>query len=269
MRTDQSCGGMFAVIPSVVMQDPALSMSARMLYGIITWRCNDKSYCWASNRTLGTVLGLSAKRVSALVSELEAQGHIETEIVKDSETGAVKYRYIYPIVKSSRRVVDPIPKNEDTPPQEQAYPSPNSGGPPPENEEDIYEKYKKNDKEKQKEPPKAPQGAEGRKSKFALQEEAKPLLRAYVGQDSELAWALADFIQLREQLRAVNSAVAIKALLSKLDKLSGGDRAIKLQLIEEAMANSWKSVFPSKGGKARPAAPPDRHVVEREEVPTW
>lgn len=118
-------------------------------------------------------------------------------------------------------------------------------------------------------PPKAPQGAAGRKSKYALQDEARPLLRAYVGQDQELAWALADFIQLREQLRAVNSAVAIKVLLSKLDKLSGGDRVVKLQLIEEAMANSWKSVFPLRGGQTRAAAPPDRRVVEREEVPTW
>lgn len=159
MRADQSDGGMFAVIPSVVMQDPGLSMSARMLYGIITWRCNRKAYCWASNRTLADDLGLSPKRVSALVSDLELHGHIETEIIKDTETGEVKYRYIYPVVKSSRGMVHPIPKNEDTPPQEQGYPSPNSGGPIPENEEDIYEKYKKKHKMNEKEPPKAPQGA--------------------------------------------------------------------------------------------------------------
>lgn len=130
----------------------------------------------------------------------------------------------------------------------------------------------KNKEEKNKDikdPPKAPQGAAGRKSKYALQDDAKPLLRAYVGKDNELAWALADFILLREQLRAVNSAVAIKALLSKLDKLSGGDRMMKLLLIEEAIANSWKSVFPLRGGQARPSVPPDRRVVEREEVPTW
>lgn len=175
MRADQSDGGMFAVIPSVVMQDPTLSMSARMLYGIITWRCNKKAYCWASNRTLGEDLGLSPKRVSALVSDLELHGHIETEIVKDAETGAVKYRYIYPIVKSSRGLVHPIPKNEDTPPQEQAYLSTNSRGPTPENEEDIYEKYKKKHKMKEKEPPKAPQGAaEGERPKRSQKPKAVP-----------------------------------------------------------------------------------------------
>ena len=159
IHADQSSGGMFAVIPSVVMKDPALCMSARMLYGVITWKCNDKAYCWASNRTLAEILGLSAKSVSALVSDLEFQGHIETEIIRDEESGAIKYRYIYPIVKSSRGLTHPIPKNEDTPPQNQAYPSPNLGGPLPENEEDIYEKNKK--KHKVKDPPKAPQGAAG------------------------------------------------------------------------------------------------------------
>lgn len=121
----------------MVMQDPALSMSARMLYGVITWRCNKKAYCWASNRTLGEDLGLSAKRVSALVSDLEACGHIETEIIKDPETGAVKYRYIYPIVKSSRELVHPIPKNEDTPlPKIEDTPPHFRGYPPLKNEEE-------------------------------------------------------------------------------------------------------------------------------------
>lgn len=134
-------GGMFAVIPGVVMKDQELSMSARMLYGIITWKCNDDSRCWPTNRKLGEELGLSAKRISALLSILEARGHIETELVLDQATGEVLRRYIYPIVKSGRG----IPKNEDTPPQEEAEPL-------PENEEYKY-------KAKRKEiPPKAPQG---------------------------------------------------------------------------------------------------------------
>ena len=116
----------------------------------------------------------------------------------------------------------------------------------------------KNKEEKNKElkdPPKAPQGAGGRKNKFALQEDARPILRAYCGQDNELARALADFIQLREELRAINSAKAITALLKKLDALSSGDRELKLRLISESMANSWKSVFPLKGVE-RQAPPP-------------
>ncbi|MFR1050295.1 MAG: helix-turn-helix domain-containing protein [Lachnospirales bacterium] len=145
-------GGMFAVIPGVVMKDRELSMSARMLYGIITWKCNEDSRCWPTNRALAEELGLSAKRVSALLSLLEERGHIETELIQDQSTGEVLRRYIYPVVKSGRG----IPKNEDTPPSEQ-------GDPLPENAEEKYKyKYKHI-------PPKAPQGGKraGREPKKA------------------------------------------------------------------------------------------------------
>ena len=140
-----SRGGMFCVIPTVVMRDNTLSLSAKILYGIITWKCNENAYCWASNRTLGEEISLSVKRVSALISDLERQGHIETELIRD-DSGQILHRYIYPIVQSSRGILEnasalmdtypqeqgyPIPGNEDTPPQECAYP-------PPENEEEKY-----------------------------------------------------------------------------------------------------------------------------------
>ncbi len=113
-------------------------------------------------------------------------------------------------------------------------------------------------------PPKPPRGG-GRSSRYALAEDAKPLLREYCGGDRELAAALGRFVQLRETLRAVNSRAGISALLGKLDRLSGGDRALKLLMIQEAMANSWKSVFPLREGRTPPgvgAAP----AVETEEV---
>jgi hypothetical protein len=93
-------GGMFAVIPAQVMQDTRLSMSARMLYGVLTWKCGSQSRCWATNKKLGEMIGLSAKRISALLSLLEERGHIEMELICDSQTGQVLRRYIYPLVQS-------------------------------------------------------------------------------------------------------------------------------------------------------------------------
>ncbi|MBM6927251.1 helix-turn-helix domain-containing protein [Pseudoflavonifractor phocaeensis] len=116
-------GGMFAVIPAVVMRDSALSMSARMLYGILTWRCNTDSRCWPTNRTLGADLGLSPKRISSLLSLLESRGHIEVEMVCDPETGQVIRRYIYPVVKSRRG----SPQNRDTSPRAQGEGIPGNG----------------------------------------------------------------------------------------------------------------------------------------------
>ena len=132
-------GGMYIVIPSVVKLDAELPLSAQMLYGIITWKCNKNAYTWATNRELGEALGVSAKRASALLSLLEQRGHNETEIKYKGETNEILCRYIYPIMKSAKGSLrpDPIPKNRDTPPPECGDLPPETGGPLPENEEVI------------------------------------------------------------------------------------------------------------------------------------
>ena len=131
ISAEASGGGMFLVIPSVVMLDESLSLSAKMLYGIITWKSNENSCCWCTNRTFGDVLGISQKRVSALIAGLKEAGHIDVEIIRDDETGQIIRRNIYPVVKSARKISPPIPENEDTP-------SLKKGISPPENEEEKY-----------------------------------------------------------------------------------------------------------------------------------
>lgn len=130
---------MYVVIPSVVQMDTELPISARMLYGIITWKCNRRAFTWANNRELGEAMGISAKRVSALLSLLEQRGHIETEIEYRDGTREVVRRYIYPIMRSSKGILraDPPPKNRGTPPSECAYPPSEIGEPPLKNEEVI------------------------------------------------------------------------------------------------------------------------------------
>ena len=118
IRESRAEGGMFIVIPSVVKLDAELPLSAQMLYGIITWKCNSYACTWATNRELGEALGVSAKRISALLSLLEERGHIETEIEYKEGTREIVRRCIYPVMKSAKGIKrhDPPPKNEDTPP---------------------------------------------------------------------------------------------------------------------------------------------------------
>lgn len=155
---------MFVVIPSVVQLDSELPLSAKMLYGIITWKCNHYAYTWATNRELGEALGVSAKRVSTLLSLLEGRGHIEMEIEYKDGTNEILRRYIYPIMKSTRsaRRDTPPPGNGDTPPPEQAYPSPKTGIPPPENAEVIcnINKHKGNIEDPPYSPPKGDAASE-------------------------------------------------------------------------------------------------------------
>ena len=100
-------------------------------------------------------------------------------------------------------------------------------------------------------PPKAPQGGK-RPKKYDLDEDAKPILRSYVGEDRELARALGALIEVRIAKKAVNSARAISMLLRELDKLSQGRRGDKLLILSQSVTNSWKGVFPLKGGGAQP-----------------
>ena len=140
MRETKAEGGMFIVIPSVVALDAELPLSAQMLYGIITWKCNNYAYTWATNRELGEALGVSPKRVSALLSLLEERGHIETEVEYRDGTKEVLHRYTYPIMKSARSMGKggPHPKNKDTPSPENRDTLPSETGIPlPENAEVI------------------------------------------------------------------------------------------------------------------------------------
>lgn len=242
----------WGVLPGEVVHATDLTIAAKFLYVILSSMAHKNGFCWPENETLANEMQLSKRRVVELLGMLRDSGFIK--IVFRME-GKEERRYIYCGMFPDR--VDSVP--EDDAPEgceksqgggaENTIP-PCENSHPPMRDLCIPIKVEKQKEKQNENTPKSPKGE--RRSKYALQEDARPLLRAYVGQDKELARALADFIQLREQLRAINSATAVKALLNKLDKLSGGDRETKLRLIEEAMANSWKSVFPLK----RPGAPP-------------
>ncbi len=258
VASDKTGGGMFVVIPSVVMRDPELSLSAKMLYGVITWKSNESACCWATNRTLGDELGLSPKRISALLSALEAQGHIELEIIRDPESNQITRRNIYPMVKSAR----PTPKNEDTPIPENEDTSPHLQGEPiPEKAE---EKCKEEIKKEINTPLTPHRGARmERKSKYDLAEDAKPILRSYVKDDAELARLLGDFIDTRKKLRVFNSTHAILIQLENLEKLSGGNREKKIELLKQSIGNSYRGIFPLKaGGRPAPAEPERLELVQ-------
>ena len=120
-------------------------------------------------------------------------------------------------------------------------------------------------------PPEGGKGKNSRTSKYDLAEDAKPILRAYVGEDRELGLAIAALVEVRIAKKAVNSARAISMLLCELDKLSQGCREDKLLILRQSVTNSWKGVFPLKGRP--PAQPSDedggKTWVAREKVATW
>ncbi len=243
-------GGIVGILPSVVLLDAQLPVSARLLYGVITWRCGRKNACtWASNKELGQDIGLTAKRVSELVLLLQQRGHVETEIERDEETGEVLRRLIYPQMQSGRG----IPKKTDTL-------SRNFGGGIPKNREVLRKKKKVIKKDTPPTPP---------DRKIKLDEDARPLLNDYVRGDRAMAEAMMDLMEIRTAKKAVNSYRGIKNLLAELDRLSGGDREMKLLLLQQSAANGWKSVFPLRvNSRAAPASGGKAEKV-KSELSTW
>lgn len=65
-------------------------------------------------------------------------------------------------------------------------------------------------------------------------------------ENKELNDLFLDFLEMRKKLKAVNSERAINNLLTELNKYSD---EIKKQMINNAITNSWKSVYPIKSPK--------------------
>lgn len=230
-----------------VAQDQRLSLEARGLYVMMMSLPDDWEY---SVGGLATVAGCGKDKIRRLLGQLEEIGYLLRE---QNRQGGKFSGNIYILQshappssgntdngKRRQRQIPPTGKTVDGNPDTKYYVSNINNPPLPPKGGDVQEKKK-------------------RKNKYSLADDAKPILRAYVGEgeaeDKELAKALADFVELRETIRAVNSAKAIRELLRRLDELSQGDRALKLELIRQSIANSWKSVFPLKGHTAQAAAP--------------
>ena len=248
----------FVVLFRSAAQDDRLSLEARGLFALMVSLPENWSYTVAG---LAKKAGCGREKARRLLQELQTVGYLVRE---QSHDGGGKFSGSVYVLQDEA----PLPENpsngetKTSPlPEKPTTAEPSTAGPSTEN---APEKNKELKTPEEKEPPKAPQRGR-RGSKYDLAEDAKPLLQAYVAGDQELHRMLGEFIKLRVELQAINSREAVKRLLNRLDKLSGGDRGIKLQLLEQSITSSWKSVFPLRGkeGQQAQAAPPQRPAETR------
>ena len=244
----------FVVLFRSAAQDERLSLEARGLFALMVSLPENWSYTVAG---LAKKAGCGREKARRLLQELQTVGYLVRE---QSHDGGGKFSGAVYVLQDEAPLPEnpsngeaenaPLPEKPTT--DEPSTAEPSTGIAP--------EKNKELKTPEEKEPPKAPQRGR-RGSKYDLAEDAKPLLQAYVAGDQELHRMLGEFIKLR----AINSREAIKRLLNRLDKLSGGDRGIKLQLLDQSITSSWKSVFPLRGkeGQTPQAAPPQRPAETR------
>ena len=237
----------FVVLYRSAAQDARLSLEARGLLVMMASLPDNWSY---SETGLASKAGCGRQKVNRILRELIDAGYLLREQRHGEHGKFASCTYVLqeeaPYGKTKK---EPLYEKPST-----AQPStvkPSTGN-----------QALKNKEEKNKEinTPLTPQrGARTeRKSKYDLAEDAKPMLKSYVGDDRELALMLVEFIGTREKLRAINSKRALAIQLETLDKLSGGDRGQKLELLKQSIGNSWKGIFPLKAGGRPAQAEPER-----------
>ena len=71
-----------------------------------------------------------------------------------------------------------------------------------------------------------------------------------------------EFLDIRKKIKAVNSDLAIKKLINKLDKYEDD---IKIKMLENSIVNSWKDVYELKEKKETALEKLQREIREAEE----
>ena len=247
----------FIVLYREAAQDDRLSLEARGLFAMMVSLPDNWEYTVSG---LAVKAGCGKDKIRRLLKELQAVGYLTRE---QSHDNGGKFSGNSYILQDEAPPLSGNPDNGENAPrlplsgntvngENRQREKPLTGFPTQKNK-DLKEEGIKNI------PPTPQRGARGdRPDKYALADDAKPILRSYVGTDEELAHALADLISIREDLKAINSKRAVVTLLKELDRLSEGRRQDKLLLLRQSIANSWKSVFPLKGaGGSSPAVLPE------------
>lgn len=230
----------YAVVYRSVAQDKRLSLKARGLFLLMQSLPEDWKYTISG---LANVAGTGKDQIRAALKELMDTGYL---VMEQSHDDGGKFAGNVFVLQEDA----PLSENPTT---VEKTASPLSGKPstekPSTENPTLYNKNIQN-KNKQK-PPIVPQGI-------------LSLCQAYAGEDGELLEAITGLLENRAAAnkKPVKTARAMNGILKKLDKLSGGDRALKLALLEKATVSNWLTVFPLKKDEQPSNSSPSRLMEE-------
>ena len=222
----------YAIIPANVRYDKNLKDKAKLLYGEITALCNEKGYCWASNRYFAELYSVSIKTISTLIKNLIDNGYIYSEIIYKDGSKEIDKRYLKLTNNPIENIVNtPMEEKVNTPMEEKV------NTPMEEKVKDnntIFNNTIINNKKEKKE--KA--SSKNNKSEIDM------LIEEYTN-NTELKNTLIEFVKHRKSLKAPMTTRALKQLMNKLNSLATNDFT-KIEILNESILNGWKGVFPLK-----------------------
>lgn len=75
----------YAILPAVVRYDVDLSPNAKLLYAEITSLCNERGYCWATNKYFSMLYSVESRSIQRLLKQLADKKYIKIELIKGIE----------------------------------------------------------------------------------------------------------------------------------------------------------------------------------------
>lgn len=236
----------WSVIPATVLDDMSIPANAKILYGVLSSLMRREGYCWPSNAQLAAAMHCSEDVIRRWLAALQHDGHIQVRIVPNRKTGG-SIRYISPVI-SAPVILDVAEGYRDEQPG--TYRDKNPGVPGQTSQSIYKDGYKKeNKKKKEKEKPQSADAV------------ASALLYKCELNGQPLVEAMQRFLQMRVEIKKpVKSMQAAAMLWNKLVKLSAGDSAYMVALLDKATERQWLSLFPLKDDELpqrRQAAPAD------------
>ncbi|HHX16829.1 MAG TPA: helix-turn-helix domain-containing protein [Mollicutes bacterium] len=75
----------YAILPAVVRYDSDLTPGAKLLYAEISSLCNEKGYCWATNRYFCELYSITDRTIRNLLKQLSNKNYIKIEHISGIE----------------------------------------------------------------------------------------------------------------------------------------------------------------------------------------
>ena len=105
-------------IPKEILLNEELNDKEKIVLSIFLCLSSELGYCFAGNRYLSNVLGVTINRVSKIISSLKDKGFIEVNINYDDEKKYIRSREL----KLTDKILKGIVKNNNTYWRKQQYP---------------------------------------------------------------------------------------------------------------------------------------------------
>ena len=108
----------YAIIPADVRYDKNLTANSKLMYGEITALCNEKGFCWATNKYFAKLYGRTTVTISKWINQLKKYNYIDIVIIYKPGTKEILSRRMYIATSTKENFNTPTKENFNTPTKE-------------------------------------------------------------------------------------------------------------------------------------------------------